>query len=235
MEPIIKIKDLTKKYKVGEEIITALNEVNLEIAQGEFICILGTSGSGKTTLLNVTAGLEKPTRGNVVIQGVSLPKVKEKEMSIFRRKHMGFIFQSYNLIPSLTAMENASLPLVFGGVGVKERNKRAKDLLNELGLGKRLANKPTQMSGGQQQRVSIARALINNPKIIFADEPTGNLDTKTTKEIMDLLIRLVKERNRTLIMVTHDLELAQYADRAVYMVDGEIQKIVTKGEEVCYD
>jgi putative ABC transport system ATP-binding protein len=235
MEPIIKIKDLTKKYKVGEEIITALNEVNLEIAQGEFICILGTSGSGKTTLLNVTAGLEKPTRGNVVIQGVSLPKVKEKEMSIFRRKHMGFIFQSYNLIPSLTAMENASLPLIFGGVGVKERNKRAKDLLNELGLGKRLANKPTQMSGGQQQRVSIARALINNPKIIFADEPTGNLDTKTTKEIMDLLIRLVKERNRTLIMVTHDLELAQYADRAVYMVDGEIQKIVTKGEEVCYD
>lgn len=234
MEPIIRIKNLTKKYRIGEEVIVALNNINLEIEQGEFVCVVGISGSGKTTLLNIAAGLERPTKGEVIIQGVSLSKVKEKDMAVFRRKHLGFIFQSYNLIPALTALENASLALVFVGENVRERNQKAKKLLNELGLGKRLANKPTQMSGGQQQRVSIARALINDPKIIFADEPTGNLDTKTTKEIIDLLIKLVKEKNRTLIMVTHDLELAQYADRIVYMVDGEIQKIVAM-EEFCYD
>jgi len=232
MGSIIRLKSLTKKYKIGGEVITALNNVNLEIAQGEFICILGTSGSGKTTLLNITAGLERPTKGSVIINGVELSKVKEKDMAVFRRKYMGFIFQSYNLIPSLTALENATLPLIFSGVGIKERNKRAKELLVELGLGNRLFNKPTQMSGGQQQRVAIARALINNPEIIFADEPTGNLDSKTTNEIMELLIKLVKEKNRTLIMVTHDLELAQYADRVVHMVDGEVKKISVKGEMV---
>jgi len=232
MGSIIRLKSLTKKYKIGGEVITALNNVNLEIAQGEFICILGTSGSGKTTLLNITAGLERPTKGSVIINGVELSKVKEKDMAVFRRKYMGFIFQSYNLIPSLTALENATLPLIFSGVGIKERNKRAKELLVELGLGNRLFNKPTQMSGGQQQRVAIARALINNPEIIFADEPTGNLDSKTTNEIMELLIKLVKEKNRTLIMVTHDLELAQYADRVVHMVDGEVKKISVKGEIV---
>ena len=232
MGSIIRLKSLTKKYKIGGEVITALNNVNLEIAQGEFICILGTSGSGKTTLLNITAGLERPTNGSVIINGVELSKVKEKDMAVFRRKYMGFIFQSYNLIPSLTALENATLPLIFSGVGIKERNKRAKELLVELGLGNMLFNKPTQMSGGQQQRVAIARALINNPEIIFADEPTGNLDSKTTNEIMELLIKLVKEKNRTLIMVTHDLELAQYADRVVHMVDGEVKKISVKGEIV---
>ncbi|HHV71874.1 MAG TPA: ABC transporter ATP-binding protein [Clostridia bacterium] len=230
MGSIIRLKSLTKKYKIGGEVITALNNVNLEIAQGEFICILGTSGSGKTTLLNITAGLERPTKGSVIINGVELSKVKEKDMAVFRRKYMGFIFQSYNLIPSLTALENATLPLIFSGVGIKERNKRAKELLVELGLGNRLFNKPTQMSGGQQQRVAIARALINNPEIIFADEPTGNLDSKTTNEIMELLIKLVKEKNRTLIMVTHDLELAQYADRVVHMVDGEVKKISVREE-----
>jgi putative ABC transport system ATP-binding protein len=225
----IEIKNLTKKYRLGQEIITALDNVNLSIAQGEFLCILGTSGSGKTTLLHIMAGLEKPVRGEVLVKGVSLTKMKEKDMAYFRRKHMGFIFQSYNLIPTLTAVENVALPLIFDGVEKKEREKRARDLLIQLGLKERLKNKPTEMSGGQQQRVSIARALVNNPKIIFADEPTGNLDSKTTKEIMDILYERVKASGVTLIMVTHDLDLAHYADRVIHMVDGQITKIVEKG------
>jgi putative ABC transport system ATP-binding protein len=225
----IEIKNLTKKYRLGQEIITALDNVNLSIAQGEFLCILGTSGSGKTTLLHIMAGLEKPVRGEVLVKGVSLTKMKEKDMAYFRRKHMGFIFQSYNLIPTLTAVENVALPLIFDGVEKREREKRARDLLIQLGLKERLKNKPTEMSGGQQQRVSIARALVNNPKIIFADEPTGNLDSKTTKEIMDILYERVKASGVTLIMVTHDLDLAHYADRVIHMVDGQITKIVEKG------
>lgn len=229
MAAFIEIKNLTKKYRLGQEIITALDNVNLSIAQGEFLCILGTSGSGKTTLLHIMAGLEKPVRGEVLVRGVSLTKMKEKDMAYFRRKHMGFIFQSYNLIPTLTAVENVALPLIFDGVEKREREKRARDLLIQLGLKERLKNKPTEMSGGQQQRVSIARALVNNPKIIFADEPTGNLDSKTTKEIMDILYERVKASGVTLIMVTHDLELAHYADRVIHMVDGQITKIVEKG------
>ncbi|MBZ4654509.1 MAG: macrolide transporter ATP-binding protein [Peptococcaceae bacterium] len=229
MAAFIEIKNLTKKYRLGQEIITALDNVNLSIAQGEFLCILGTSGSGKTTLLHIMAGLEKPVRGEVLVKGVSLTKMKEKDMAYFRRKHMGFIFQSYNLIPTLTAVENVALPLIFDGVEKKEREKRARDLLIQLGLKERLKNKPTEMSGGQQQRVSIARALVNNPKIIFADEPTGNLDSKTTKEIMDILYERVKASGVTLIMVTHDLDLAHYADRVIHMVDGQITKIVEKG------
>lgn len=229
MAAFIEIKNLTKKYRLGQEIITALDNVNLSIAQGEFLCILGTSGSGKTTLLHIMAGLEKPVRGEVLVKGVSLTKMKEKDMAYFRRKHMGFIFQSYNLIPTLTAVENVALPLIFDGVEKREREKRARDLLIQLGLKERLKNKPTEMSGGQQQRVSIARALVNNPKIIFADEPTGNLDSKTTKEIMDILYERVKASGVTLIMVTHDLDLAHYADRVIHMVDGQITKIVEKG------
>ncbi|QNB48129.1 ATP-binding cassette domain-containing protein [Thermanaerosceptrum fracticalcis] len=229
MAAFIEIKNLTKKYRLGQEIITALDNVNLSIVQGEFLCILGTSGSGKTTLLHIMAGLEKPVRGEVLVKGVSLTKMKEKDMAYFRRKHMGFIFQSYNLIPTLTAVENVALPLIFDGVEKREREKRARDLLIQLGLKERLKNKPTEMSGGQQQRVSIARALVNNPKIIFADEPTGNLDSKTTKEIMDILYERVKASGVTLIMVTHDLDLAHYADRVIHMVDGQITKIVEKG------
>lgn len=229
MSELIRIKNLTKKYRIGSEIIHALDNVNLTIAKGEFLCILGTSGSGKTTLLNLTAGLEKPTKGEIYIQKVLLNKVKEQQMSAFRRKHMGYVFQSFNLVPSLTALENVALPLTFDGVPAREREARAKKLLTDLGLKDRLNNKPSEMSGGQQQRVSIARALINNPKIIFADEPTGNLDTKTTQDIMDLLSTTIKTNNQTLIMVTHDRELTRFADRIVEMVDGQIVKITTKG------
>jgi len=222
---LIEVKGLTKKYRVGQEIITALDHVDLAIEEGELLCILGASGSGKSTLLHVMSGLERPTRGEVWIKGVSLLKMKERKMAGFRRKYMGFIFQSYNLIPTLNALENVTLPLLFDGVSKKTREQRAYELLVQLGLKKRLKNKPTELSGGQQQRVSIARALVNNPKIIFADEPTGNLDSKTTEEIMTLLREKVKKFGVTLIMVTHDLEIAKFADRVVNMRDGKIIQI----------
>lgn len=228
MPEFIEIKGLTKKYRLGREIITALNDVDLMISEGEFLCILGTSGSGKTTLLHIMAGLERPNRGEVTIRGTNLTKMKEKDMAFFRRRYMGFIFQSYHLIPTLTAMENVALPLLFDCIAKKERVKRAKDILIQLGLQDRLKNKPMEMSGGQQQRVSIARAMVNNPKIIFADEPTGNLDSKISKEIMSILTQKVKASGVTLIMVTHDLEIAEYADRVLHMVDGEIVKITEK-------
>jgi len=229
MIPIIEVKNLIKKYRVGTEIITALNGINLHIQKGEFIAIVGTSGSGKSTLLNMMSGLERPTKGEIWINNVLINKVKEKNMAAFRRNHMGFIFQSYNLLTSLTALENAVLPLILQGVGKKERSTRGREILKILGLEKRMKNKPTQMSGGQQQRVSIARALINQPKIIFADEPTGNLDTKTTKEILELLTTTTKEKGQTLVMVTHDMDVAQYADRIIHMVDGVIVKEEEKG------
>jgi putative ABC transport system ATP-binding protein len=232
MTPIIEVKNLIKKYRVGTEIITALNGVNLQIAKGEFIAIVGTSGSGKSTLLNMMSGLERPTKGEIWINNTLLNKVKEKDMATFRRNYMGFVFQSFNLLPSLTALENAVLPLILQGTGKKERSKQGREILKMLGLEKRMLNKPTQMSGGQQQRVSIARALINNPKIIFADEPTGNLDTKTTKEIMDLLTTTTKEKGQTLVMVTHDRDVARYADRIIHMVDGMIINEEEKGGAV---
>lgn len=224
MEIVIEAKTLFKKYRVGNEIITAVDGINLQIAKGEFLAILGTSGSGKSTLLNMMSGLERPTKGEIWVGGTLMNKVKERNMAKFRSHHMGFIFQQFNLMTQLTALENAVLPLVLQGVSVKERNKRGKKILELLGLAHRIRNKPNQMSGGQQQRVSIARALINNPKIIFADEPTGNLDTKTTKEIMDLLTTTTKEKGQTLVMVTHDLGVAKYADRIIHMVDGKIIK-----------
>ena len=232
MAPLIEIKGLTKKYRLGQEIITALDNVDLTIAEGEFLCILGTSGSGKSTLLHIMAGLERATKGEVLIKGASITKMKERNMASFRRKYMGFIFQSYNLLASSTAIENVALPLIFDRIRKKDRIKRSRELLIQMGLKDRLKNKPTEMSGGQQQRVSIARALINNPKILFADEPTGNLDSKTTKEIMEILSEKVRKSGVTLIMVTHDLDLAAYADRAISMVDGRITNIVQNKEVV---
>ena len=219
---IIEAKDVVKKYKVGQEIITALDGINLEIMQGEFLAILGTSGSGKSTLLNMLSGLERPTKGDIIVGGVRINKVSEKNMAKFRAKEMGLIFQQYNLIPALTALENVMLPLTIQGYSKKVRVKKAKEMLSLLGLGKRLHNRPPQMSGGQQQRVSIARSLVGNPKIIFADEPTGNLDSKTTEEILQFMQKIVWEDGKTLIMVSHDMEVARYADRIVRMRDGQI-------------
>ena len=226
---VLETKGLIKKYKVGSEIITALAGVDIKIYKGEFVAVLGTSGSGKSTLLNMISGLERPTKGDIIIGGTRLNKVSERNMARFRSREMGFIFQAYNLIPSLTAMENVTLPLMLQGVSKKKREKKAKAMLIELGLGKRLHNKPSQLSGGQQQRVAIARSLVTEPKIIFADEPTGNLDTKTTIEILSFLQQIVRKRQCTLIMVSHDLEVAQYADRIIHMRDGKVIKI-TEGE-----
>ena len=175
------------------------------------------------------SGLERPTKGEIWINDVLINKVKEKDMAAFRRSSMGFVFQSFNLLGSLTALENAVLPLILQGMTSRERTKKGREMLKVLGLEKRMSNKPSQMSGGQQQRVSIARALINNPKILFADEPTGNLDTKTTKEILELLTSTIKEKGQTLVMVTHDWDVAAYADRVIHMVDGVIINEEKKG------
>lgn len=202
-----------------------MDNINLEIPKGQICCILGTSGSGKSTLLNLMAGLERPTKGSIIIKGKNIERMSENGLAKFRQKNIGFVFQSYNLLPALTALENVSLPLVFRGVGRKVRNKKAKELLEQVGLGTHLKHKPSQMSGGQQQRVGIARAFVGNPEIVFADEPTGNLDSKTTVEIMNLITDLARKNNQTLVIVTHDLNIAKYADRIVYILDGNIEKI----------
>lgn len=237
MTPLIEIKGLTRKYRLGHEVITAVKDVDLTIDAGEFICILGPSGSGKSTLLHLIAGLEKPTRGDVFVKGICINKIKERDMALFRRRYMAFIFQAYNLVPTFSSVENVAMPLMFDGMPKGRREKQAKALLTQIGLGKRLRNKPTEMSGGQQQRVSIARALINDPKILYADEPTGNLDTKNTKEIMDILIERVRENGVTLVMVTHNEELTVQADRIIYMRDGEINRILDQrtGQAVEFD
>lgn len=222
MAAIIKIENLYKIYPVGKEKVVALGGINLEIPKGQICCILGTSGSGKSTLLNQLAGLEKPTKGRVLIGGVNVSALSEGQLAKFRQKNVGFIFQSYNLLQSYSALENVAMPLMFRGIGKGLRNRRAKVILKQVGLGKRMHHKPAQMSGGQQQRVGIARAFVAKPKIVFADEPTGNLDTKTTKEVMELMVRLCRKNNQTLVLVTHDRELALYADRIITLIDGHV-------------
>ena len=229
MEPIIEVKDVTKIYKVGNEKIVALDKVNLTINRGEFCCLLGTSGSGKSTLLNVMAGIEKLTSGEIIIRNRKINKMSERELSIFRQKYLGFIFQSYNLISSLTAFENVELPLIFKEVLPKKRKKLVKEIIKAVGLLGRAKHKPSQMSGGQQQRVGIARAFVSSPEIVFADEPTGNLDTKTTMEIMNLIKNIAKEYNQTIVMVTHDSRIAEFADKVINIHDGQIASVSEKG------
>lgn len=230
-KPVIEVKDLYKIYRVGEEKVRALNGVNFSIYRGEFCAIVGTSGSGKSTLLNMLAGLEKPTKGEIVIAGEHMEKKNENQLVRFRREHIGFIFQSFNLMPTMDAVENVMLPLTFQGVDRKQRRKRAVKVLEMVNLKKHMKHKPTQMSGGQQQRVGVARALVVNPEIIFADEPTGNLDSRTSEEVMELMKRVVREQKQTLVMVTHDNHLASYADRIFHIIDGKIVKIVDNREQ----
>jgi len=227
----IVIKDLKKYYKVGDQVVKALRGVNLEIKKGEICCILGTSGSGKSTMLNLMAGLEKPTKGEIFIKNQDITKMNEKELAKFRQKNVGFVFQSYNLLTALTALENVSLPLTFCEVPKKEREKRAYKILSKVGLKTHVLHKPTQLSGGQRQRVGIARAFVGTPEIVFADEPTGNLDSKTSEEIMKLILEITTEKNLTLIMVTHNRDLARYADKVVYLLDGEVKKIENRNSE----
>jgi len=221
-KPAIRTKGLRKVYAIGSERVIALGSVDLVIPKGQICGILGTSGSGKSTLLNMLAGLEKPTKGSITIHGKRVDKLSERQLALFRQKHFGFVFQSYNLLPTLTAIENVALPLAFKGVGKTKREKQAVELLKAVGLGDRLMHRPTQMSGGQQQRVGIARAFVAGPDVVFADEPTGNLDTRTTFEVMEKMVSLTKERGKTLLIVTHDLEIASYADRIVKISDGNI-------------
>jgi putative ABC transport system ATP-binding protein len=222
MDISISVRNLVKVYKVGPERVVALNNVSFDVRKGEICCILGTSGSGKSTLLNMLAGLEKPTAGEILIDGISIGRLSEKKVTRWRQKNIGFVFQSYNLIPGLTALENVALPLIFRGVNKKHRRRLAQVMLMMVGLGRRMRHKASQMSGGQQQRVGIARAFVSSPRIVFADEPTGNLDSRTTKEVMELMVRLSKKHNHSLILVTHDSEIAAYADRIITLYDGMV-------------
>ena len=223
--PVIQVRNLHKVYSIGKNKVHALNGVSLDIYEGEFCAIVGTSGSGKSTMLNMLAGLEKPTKGEVVINGEHIEKMNENQLVKFRRDHVGFIFQSFNLLQTMTAQENVALPLVFRGTEKKERMKKAGDLLDLVGLPEHKKHKPNEMSGGQQQRVGVARALVVDPEIIFADEPTGNLDSNTSRDIMNMMRKVVREQKKTLVMVTHDNHLAGFADRIFHIIDGKIVKI----------
>ena len=225
IDPIISLKNVQKIYRMGDERIVALDNINIDFEQGKIYCLLGTSGSGKSTLLNMIAGLEKPTKGEIIFKSAHIEKMSEKQLADYRQKYIGFVFQSYNLLPSLSALENVTIPLIFKKVSKKIRTERARKMLNAVGLKDREKHKPMQLSGGQQQRVSIARAFVSEPTIVFADEPTGNLDTKTTFEMMDLITKMVRQNNQTLIIVTLDLEIAHYANTIIYIRDGNIEKI----------
>ena len=220
---LIEVRDLRKVYHVDTERIVALNRINLKIEKGEICCVLGTSGSGKSTLLNIMAGLEKPSLGSVFIDGVDICQLSEKKLAAFRQKNIGFVFQSYNLMSTQTAIENVAMPLMFRGMSKKKRNHYAIEMLKAVKLDGRMGHKPSQMSGGQQQRVGIARAFVARPKIVYADEPTGNLDSHTTIEVMEIMIDMARRYKETLIIVTHDQEIASYADRIIYLLDGNIK------------
>lgn len=225
---ILEVKNLSKIYGKGDTLVKAVDDVSFTVEQGEFVAIIGPSGSGKSTLLHIIGGVDTPTTGNVIVDGTDITKLKESPLSIFRRRQIGLVYQFYNLIPILTVEENLTLPLLLDG---RKPNKEQIDyLVSNLGLGDRLKHLPNQLSGGQQQRVSIGRALANNPALLLADEPTGNLDSENSKEIVALLRKFNKEHNQTVIMITHDERIAQSADRIIAIEDGKIVKDeVSKG------
>lgn len=228
--PAVKVVDIRKVYHLRGEEVHALRGVTLEIPRGEYISIMGPSGSGKTTLFNMIGGIDRPTGGDIFIDGVDLSKIPSKSMAWLRCQKIGYIFQTFNLIPVLTAKENVALPMTFLGVSREEREKKASELLTIVGLGDRLDHRPTELSGGQQQRVAIARALANNPVIVLADEPTGNLDLHTGLEIITLLRGLNKDKGVTIIAATHDLKMIDVSDRIVYLRDGRIDRYETRAE-----
>ncbi|MCD6358154.1 MAG: ABC transporter ATP-binding protein [Thermoprotei archaeon] len=215
---------------MGNYIVKALDGVNLKIRRGEYVSIMGPSGAGKTTLFNMIGGLDRPTRGKVYIDEVDISKLDAYELAWLRARKIGYIFQTFNLIPVLTALENVMLPMIFAGVRREERIRKARELLERVGLGDRLYHRPTELSGGQQQRVAIARALANDPAIVLADEPTGNLDLQTGLEIINLLRQLNKERGVTIVTATHDLKMIDVSDRIVYLRDGKVERIETRAE-----
>ena len=222
---VIEVKNAKKIYRMGQEKIRAVDGVSFTVEEGEFCCLLGTSGSGKSTLLNLMAGIEKLTKGEILIKGQSIGKMSENKLAKFRQDNLGFVFQSYNLIGSMTALENVEFPLVFKRVPLSKRRKMAVEMLKNVGLKGRMQHKPKEMSGGQQQRVGIARAFVARPAIVFADEPTGNLDSKTTIEVMDMLKAMARKNKQTVVMVTHDRKLTEYADKIINILDGKIESI----------
>lgn len=227
---VVSVRDVHRVYKTGSEIVRALKGVSLDVFTGEYVSIVGPSGSGKSTLFNMIGGLDLPTEGKVTIRGVEMNLLSRSEQARLRNFCIGYIFQSYNLIPVMTAMQNVALPMLMGGIGVNESNKRAAELLDAVGLGHRMGHRPDELSGGQQQRVAIARSFANDPNIILADEPTGNLDTKTGEEIINRLSTLSRERGVTIISATHDHKMLSVSDRVVTIRDGLIEKIELRSE-----
>ncbi len=223
MAAILKTLELRRHYKMGQVVVRALDGVTMTVEQGRFLGLLGTSGSGKSTLLNLIGGLDRPTSGSLEVSGRSLAELSREELSLHRRRNVGMIFQSFNLIPTMPAVENVALAMMFAGVPRAVRERRAAELLESVGLGDRRAHRPAEMSGGEQQRVAIARALANDPALLLADEPTGNLDSRTAHEILDLLRRLNENQGKTIIVVTHDAVLAgEYTHRTLTLLDGRI-------------
>ena len=222
-ETLIKLDNVCKNYQMGDSVVKALCNVDLEINKGEFIAIVGPSGSGKSTMMNLVGALDLASRGEIYLGNRDIEHLEESELAQIRGKRIGFVFQTFNLIPTLTAIENVSLPMMFQNTTKEEREDKAIELLKGVGLGHRLYHLPQEMSGGERQRVAVARALSNDPEIILADEPTGNLDSKTGREIMEMLIKLNKE-GKTIILVTHDLEMAKLARKIIKLKDGEVVK-----------
>jgi len=229
-EYTVETEDLAKYYTMGPAIVKALDGIDLRVRRGEYLSVMGPSGSGKTTLFNMIGGLDRPTRGRVYIDEVDIAKLDAYELAWLRCRKIGYIFQTFNLIPVLTAIENVMLPMIFAGVPREERIKKATELLQRVGLGDRLYHKPGELSGGQQQRVAIARALANDPAIILADEPTANLDMKTGLEIIGVMRELNQEKGVTVITATHDLKMIDVSDRIVYLRDGKVERIETRRE-----
>lgn len=228
---VIELKDIVKSYQMGDTIVYALNHVTVNFEKGKFTSIVGPSGSGKSTMMNILGCLDRPTSGEYYLEGKNIANYTDDELARTRNRRIGFVFQSFNLLNRLTAVENVALPLIYAGVNLEERTKRAEQALNNVGLGSRMYHKPNEMSGGQRQRVAIARALINNPAIIMADEPTGNLDTKSTLEIIDIFEKLNQE-GKTVIMVTHEPELAAMTQRILVMRDGRLTEEKEGGGQV---
>lgn len=224
MDTIISLDKIVKNYYIGSITVEALRSVDIEIKRNEYVAIMGPSGSGKSTLMNLVGALDTPTSGAYILNGTDVSKMDDNRLAEIRNKEIGFIFQTFNLLPRYTALENVTLPLVYAGVGKTERVEKAKQTLDEVGLADRMDHRPNELSGGQRQRVAVARALVNNPSIILADEPTGNLDSKTSVDIMKLFGHIHK-RGNTIILVTHEESIARYAHRIIRLLDGEIDKI----------
>lgn len=222
MEELIRLENIGKRYEIGSEIINALQGVNLSIYKGEFVALMGPSGSGKSTLMNIIGCLDTPTYGTYILNGTNVNDRDDDELAEIRNKEIGFVFQTFNLLPRSSSLDNVALPLVYAGYSKSERDLKAKQALENVGLGNRMSHKPNELSGGQRQRVAVARALVNNPSIILADEPTGNLDTKTSIEIMGLLEN-IHEKGNTIILVTHEEDIAKHAHRIVRMRDGAVE------------